>query len=108
MRARLGGLVGCPAARSGPPTRALGSDFLHASRRTYVIVTKPADGPIGENVWVLRHVAITRTPVPKPYVPDRIDHDCARDELLRDVKAILADGLHSADSAVHELTAVPR
>jgi len=48
------------------------SDFLHASRQAYVIVTKPADGPIRENVWVLRHLAITRTPVPKPYVPDRI------------------------------------
>ena len=35
---------------TGPPTRALGSDFLHASRRTYVIVTKPADGPIGERL----------------------------------------------------------
>ena len=31
-------MVGGPAALSGPPTRALGSHFLHASRRTYVIV----------------------------------------------------------------------
>ena len=58
MRDRPGGLVGCPAARSRASDTSPSSDFLHASRQAYVIMTKPADGPIGENVWVLRHLAI--------------------------------------------------